>query len=141
MRSVLPLAMLVLLAGCAGQGARFGASIDPSARELDAALAAAQRMKVSGPARVQLADRTVFLLPWNRSFIPPAEAERLLRALGDAPARTGLVKNSRLLGLVVHSDLAGTEYAALYARDRGAPPVVDVMGWRRAPELAGLGEY
>jgi uncharacterized membrane-anchored protein len=135
MRLPLSLAML-LLAGCAGTGAPFGASVSG----LDAALAAAQRSRVHGPARVQLADRTVIVLPWNRSFIPPAEAERLLSALGDAPARTAFTKSARLLGLVVHSDRAGTEYAALYARDRGAPPVVDVMGWRPAPALAILAE-
>lgn len=126
---------LILPAGCGT--APFGTAVP----ELEAAIAAAQRARVSGPARVQLADRTVLLVSWNRSFIPPAEGERLLRALGESGTARPVSPKARLLGVVVHSDREGTEVAALYARGPGSLPLLDVAGWRPAPALAALADH
>jgi uncharacterized membrane-anchored protein len=97
------------------------------------ALAAAQRVRVNGPAEVLLAPRLTLRLQPGLAFVPPAEGERLLRALGK-PVRAGL------LGVVVADAVGGTESAALYARAAGAPgiPELEVAGWEPAPALGLL---
>ena len=107
----------------------------PSASEMElrAAIEAARRVKTGGPAEVRLADRTVLLLQAGLEFIPPAQGERLLRAMGGVPGE-------RLLGVVVGGEPGTAEVAAIYARDRRDPalPELRIAGWNAAPALSGF---
>ena len=121
--------LLPFLSGCA-QLSFFA----PGQGELRAAVNAARWVRVAGPAEVVLADRTLLVLQPGLSFIPPAEAERLLRSIGQG-------RRENLLGVVVNNSLESTEAAAVYAKDgHPALPAIEVLGWRRAPGLAELVE-
>lgn len=69
-----------------------GAQSDPQA-EIRSALEAAQKAQLAGPAEVKLIDQAVLKLPQGHVYFPPAEAGRLLQAMGN---RTG----SDLLGVI-----------------------------------------
>ncbi|HEY6864151.1 MAG TPA: DUF2167 domain-containing protein [Burkholderiales bacterium] len=58
---------------------------DPQ-EEIRAALEAAQKAQVAGPSEVKLLDQAVLKLPAGHVYFPPAEAGRLLQAMGN---RTG----------------------------------------------------
>lgn len=116
------------LAGCAP----FVLHAPDSNAELRAALSAARRVAIGGPAEVRLADRTVLQLDAGFAFIPPAEGGRLLRASG---RRT----REYLLGVVVVSAPDAADIAALYSMDRDpALPELRLDGWTSAPALAGF---
>jgi uncharacterized membrane-anchored protein len=65
---------------------------DPQA-EIRSALEAAQKAQIAGPTDVKLIDQAVLKLPQGHVYFPPAEAGRLLLAMGN---RTG----EGLLGLI-----------------------------------------
>lgn len=69
-----------------------GAQDDPQA-EIRSALEAAQKVQVAGPSEVKLIDQAVLRLPEGHVYFPPAEAGRLLAAMGN---RTG----DDLLGVI-----------------------------------------
>ena len=114
-----------LLSGCAP----FGLRPPGDQAELQAAVGAAQRVRVAGPAEVMLADKTVLAVQSGLTFIPPAEGELLLRAIGQR-------WRANLLGVVVISGSDVAKVAAIYAKDRHpAIPELEVVGWSRAPAL------
>jgi uncharacterized membrane-anchored protein len=69
-----------------------GAQSDTQA-EIRSALEAAQKVQIAGPSDVKLIDQAVLRLPQGHIYFPPAEAGRLLRAMGN---RTG----DDLLGVI-----------------------------------------
>ena len=74
-------AWLVLFAGSAYAQAP---ATDRKA-EADAAFKAAQAVMTKGPADIKLADQAVIKIPGGQTFIPAAEAGRLLRVTGNRP--------------------------------------------------------
>lgn len=101
--------------------------------ELRAAMAAAHAARIHGPREVRLAGRMMLRLQEGLVYIPPAQGERLLRAVGKIPRQ-------RLLGVLVVGASDTTWVAVLYAREQGMPgiPELDVAGWDHVPALAGL---
>ena len=121
--------LLVSLAACT----QFPYTAPNAHAELRAAIEAAHKARIGGPAEVPLADRTVLLLQAGLEFIPPSQGERLLRAMGEVPGE-------RLLGVVVGGEPGAAEVAAIYARDRLDPalPELEIAGWNAAPALSGF---
>jgi uncharacterized membrane-anchored protein len=74
-------------------GVHVSARAQDSQAEIRAALEAAQKAQVLGPADVKLLDQAVLKLPQGHVYFPAAEAGRLLQAMGN---RTG----SDLLGVI-----------------------------------------
>jgi uncharacterized membrane-anchored protein len=75
---------------------------DAAKAEFQAAAAAAQNATLAGPADIKLIDQAVLKLPRDLSYIPAAEAGRLLNAMGN---RTG----EGLLGMVL-APASGAEW-------------------------------
>jgi uncharacterized membrane-anchored protein len=127
--------------------------------ELRAAVEAANKAALHGPATVKLIDQAALKLPENFLFVPAAEAHRLLRALGNRPGTDllGVVASSApgadwLLvvsfiksGYVKDDDARdwkadelftglkeGTEEVNKERRARGIPEM-EVLGWVQAP--------
>ena len=98
--------------------------------EMQAAVDEAQKSKVNGPRDIKLAERTFLALAEGLVYIPAAQAERLLRAMGDRP---GL----EVLGVVVTDAPDPLLIAVIYAKGRGARGVteVEVVGWDSAPGM------
>lgn len=98
--------------------------------DLQRAIETAHSVRIDGPAEVRIAGRMVLRLQAGLAYVPSAEGERLLRAMGQRPS-------GKILGVVV-SGGAQTEIAVVYAKDpliRGLPDL-EVAGWNQAPELA-----
>jgi uncharacterized membrane-anchored protein len=99
---------------------------------LQRAIETAYSVRIDGPAEVRIAGRMVLRLQAGLAYVPSAEGERLLRAMGQRPS-------GKILGVVV-SGGAETEVAVVYAKDpliRGFPDL-EVVGWNQAP---GLGRF
>ena len=101
--------------------------------ELRNAMEAANAARVDGPARVKLAARTDLLVQAGLVFIPPREAERLLRAIGERPTK-------EMLGLMIHATPERADRAILYSKNRpqAALPEIEFSGWQEAPGLWAL---
>lgn len=115
--------LLLALQGCAPVMYHHGAS-----PEMQAAIEAAQRSRVDGPSDVRLTDGTVLSLVYGLSYIPAAQGEAIMRAMGDRPA-------PGLLGVVVTDSPQPALIAVLYAKGRTARggPHVEVIGWDPMP--------
>ena len=63
--------------------------------EIKAAWAAGEKAAVPGPAEIKLLDQATLKLPGDELFIPAAEANRIMTALGNqsSPSRYGLIIN------------------------------------------------
>jgi len=109
-------------------------SWQPSTLAVQNALNAARRVRVDGPAEVQLGDRTKLRLEEGQSYIPPAEGVRLLRAMGNRPGE-------EVLGVVVHDDRRQTWYLVLSAKDPLPRGRIGVDGWHRAPEMRSFRRF
>ncbi|MGQ0650771.1 MAG: hypothetical protein ACT4P4_00665 [Betaproteobacteria bacterium] len=96
--------------------------------ELRAAIDAAHKNRVDGPRDVRLTDGTILSLFHGLSYIPTAEGEAIMRALGERPG-------PGLLGVVVTDSPDPVLIAVLYARGRNARgvPQVEVVGWDPIP--------
>jgi uncharacterized membrane-anchored protein len=104
---------------------------DPRA-EIQAAVAAADRARVQG--RVDLLDQAVLRLPADFSFIPAAEAARLMRAIGN---RTG----PNLVGMIVDDQgLAADWFVVLQFEKSGYIKDDDAKDWNVDELLASLRE-
>jgi uncharacterized membrane-anchored protein len=106
---------------------------DAARAEFQAAAEAAFKAAVAGPADVKLVDQALLKLPQDLSYIPAAEAGRLLIAMGN---RSG----EGLLGLVL-SQAAGNEWFVVmrfvksgYIKDD------DARNWKTDELLSGLKE-
>jgi uncharacterized membrane-anchored protein len=159
-RSLLVALLLALTPSLAtAQQAPAPAPIDP-AKELDAAADAALAAMRAGPTDVRLRDQAVLRLPAGYGYIPPAESQRLLRAMGNRPGSDleGLVIDSARpfagwfvvirhvpSGYVKDDDAKdwnaddllsslreGTEEANKERRSRGFPEL-EVVGWVQRP--------
>jgi len=129
MRRAWRLLAVLLLGGCSP----FIYHSPEATVELRSAMAAANDARVDGPARVQIAARTMLFVQTGVVYIPAAQAERLLRATGRRPTR-------EMLGLLITSTPERTDAAILYSRSRPAAelPELDAVNWREAPELFAL---
>lgn len=100
--------------------------------ELRSAIEKAHKAKIDGPAEVKLAGRRVLRLQWGLAYIPPAEGERLLLAMGDRPL-------GKILGVVISRASDTVEIAVIYAKEeRIGFPDLEVAGWNKTPALAGF---
>src|SRR6185369_16355923 len=72
----------------------FAQSNDAAQAEMRSALEAVNKAAIAGPADVKLIDQAMLKLPAGMLYIPPAEAGRLLVAMGN---RSG----EGMLGMVV----------------------------------------
>jgi uncharacterized membrane-anchored protein len=124
------------LIGCCAAIASLTASAQPTeaARaELQAAAEAALKSTLAGPAEVKLVDQGVLKLPQGMSYIPAAEAARLLTAMGN---RTG----EGLLGMVL-SPAAGDEWFVVMSFTKsGYIKDDDARDWKVDELLSGLKE-
>jgi uncharacterized membrane-anchored protein len=104
---------------------------DPKA-EADAAFKAAEAAMTKGPADIKLADQAVIKIPKGHTFIPPAEAGRLLKVMGN---RAG----DGLLGLVMP---LGSEEWFVVARNIKAGYIKDddARDWKADEMLASIKE-
>lgn len=151
-------ALFVLLFCAASLPAQAAdAPASPQAAEMEAASAAAMTAQVPGPKDIALGDQAVLKLPAGYAYIPPAEAARLMRAMGNHTGEGfhGLVVGEQLEGFVtveferagyVKDDDArdwnadellenlkeGTEAGNQERRERGIPEFV-VSGWVEKP--------
>lgn len=96
-----------------------GASSDPR-EELNAAFQAATSVLQKGPAAIPLAGQATLNLPEDYGFIPPREAKRLMKAMGNG-------ERGSLLGMVVSLSEEGANWfvvidyeAAGYIKDDDA---------------------
>lgn len=119
----------LLLGGCSP----FVYHSPEASAELRSAMTAANDARVDGPARVQIAGRTTLFVQTGLIFVPAAQAERLLRAIGTRPTR-------EMLGLLVWATAERTDMAIVYSRNRPSAEVPDIefAGWRAAPALSVL---
>jgi uncharacterized membrane-anchored protein len=83
---------------------------------------------MAGPAEILLARQTQLKLPRSLVYLPPAEAVRLMRVLGERPG-------AEVLGAVVTHDELVPRMLILFAgeRDPRGVPKVDVVGWDEVP--------
>ena len=149
-------AALMLMCGMAwGQGAPTAGA----QAELKAAIDAAQKAQVAGPSDVKLADQAVLKLPKDFVYIPPAEGQKLLTAMGnrtgdgllglvfpEADAQWFVVMRFLKSGYIKDDDAKewkvdellqglkeGTEESNKERRTRGFPEI-EVTGWIEAPK-------
>lgn len=127
-------------------------------KEHEAALAAATKSQVAGPATVQLRDQAVLRLPAGNIYVPPPAAAQLLQSLGNrtddrlagvvVPAadagwfaviqvhQEGHVRDDGARdmdpGPMLRSLKAGTE-AGNAERERRGIPAIEVVGWAEEP--------
>ena len=124
---------LLAIAGCVAAlgGCAHGELMSQRASpEMQAAVDEAQKSRVNGPRDIKLAERTFLALAEGLVYIPAAQADRLLRAMGERP---GL----EVLGVVVTDAPDPLLIAVIYAKGRSARGVteVEVVGWDHAPEM------
>ncbi|MCB1958270.1 MAG: DUF2167 domain-containing protein [Rhodocyclaceae bacterium] len=130
---------------------------EPPHSPLDQAAAAAQAAQIEGPTRVPLGEQATLDLPQGYAFIPQAEAQALMHAMGNmtGPGFYGLILGDAMSGFVsvsfnpagyVKDDDArewnaqellqnlkdGTEAANEDRRARGIPEF-EVVGWVEKP--------
>ena len=136
-----------------------GAPTAGAQAELKAAIDAAQKAQVSGPSEVKLADQAVLKLPKGFVYIPPAEGQKLLAAMGNRvgdgllglifPAsdsqwfvamrfmKSGYIKDDDARDWKTDDLLKGlkegTEESNKERRARGYPEI-EVVGWIEAPK-------
>ncbi len=154
LRAVAAVAMLVTAGGAAAQ------PTEAAQAEMRAAVQAANKAALLGPADVKLVDQAVLKLPEGLVYIPPAEAGRLLTAMGNrvgegvlglvvSPApeanwfvvmrfyKSGYIKDDDAKEWKVDELLAGlkagTEQGNQERRSRGIPEI-EVVGWVQAPQ-------
>lgn len=127
--------------------------------QLDAAWEAARKTAILGPTKIKLVDQGEIMLPEGDVFIPAAEANRIMSAMGNpsSPARVGLIisrkpQDNWLVdvdwireGYVRDDDAKDWQPDALLdtlkentERDNAARlarklPALDVIGWAQAP--------
>ncbi len=124
-----------LLGFCAALAA-FAASAQPTdaARaEFEAAAQAANKATIAGPADIKLIDQAVLKLPQGMSYIPAAEAGRLLIAMGN---RAG----EGLLGLVISPASSADWFVVMRFAKSGYIKDDDAKDWKTDELLAGLKE-
>jgi uncharacterized membrane-anchored protein len=98
--------------------------------EMRAAVEAANKTRIDGPADVRLTDGTVLALVEGLSYFGALEGERMMRAMGEHPG-------PGLLGVVVTDAPEPTLIAVIYAKGRNARgvPQVEIVGWEAVPGL------
>ncbi len=135
-----------------------GAPTAGAQAELKAAIEAAQKAQVMGPSDVKLADQAVLKLPKGFVYIPPAEGQKLLTAMGnrvgdgllglifpDSDAQWFVAMRFMKSGYIKDDDAKewktdellkglkeGTEESNKERRARGYPEI-EVVGWIEAP--------
>lgn len=131
--------------------------------ELDAAWAAARKTAVPGPTRIKLLDEAELAIPADQVFIPAAEANRIMAAMGNParPVRYGIIvgrkKGDEWLvdvdwikeGYVRDDEAKDWKPDALLAslkenterdnegREARGLPALDVVGWAQPPAYDG----
>jgi uncharacterized membrane-anchored protein len=96
-KSAVSLCLAALLAGSTLMPASAQAPAQPAASneaaELEAAWGAARKTAVLGPGKVKLLDQGEITIPAGEVFVPAAEANRIMVALGNpaTPGRFGLI--------------------------------------------------
>ena len=125
--------------------------------EMDAALAAVRAAVQPGPAEIALGSQARLKLPEGYSFVPPAPANQLMKAMGngDDPMRLGLILppdgNSFVVpryidagyikddeaadwnaGELLTSLKQGTDESNIERATRGLPQM-DIVGWSQKP--------
>jgi len=106
---------------------------DAARTEFQAAVEAAFKSSVAGPADVKLIDQAVLKLPQDLSYIPAAEAGRLLAAMGN---RTG----EGLLGLVLSPAAGNDWFVVMRFAKSGYIKDDDARDWKTDELLSGLKE-
>jgi uncharacterized membrane-anchored protein len=124
------LAAWLAFACCAAWGQ--GGPTAGAQAELKAAIEAAQKAQVPGPSDVKLADQATLKLPKGFVYIPPAEGQKLLNAMGN---RVG----DGLLGLVF-PDSDSQWFVAMRFLKSGYIKDDDAREWKTDELLQGLKE-
>jgi uncharacterized membrane-anchored protein len=101
--------------------------------EMQAALEAANKAAVSGPKEIKLVDQALLKLPDGLVYIPPAEAGRLLAAMGN---RVG----DNLLGVVVSPAADANWFAVMRFYKSGYIKDDDAKEWKTDELLSNLKE-
>jgi uncharacterized membrane-anchored protein len=109
-----------------------GAPTAGAQAEMQAAIDAAQKAQVSGPSDVKLTDQAVLKLPQGFLYIPPAEGQKLLTAMGN---RVG----DGLLGLIF-PDSNEEWFVAMRFMKSGYIKDDDAKEWKTDELLSGLKE-
>jgi uncharacterized membrane-anchored protein len=148
----------LLLASCGAAWGQGGPTAGAQA-EMRAAIEAAQKAQVPGPSDIKLADQAVLKLPKGFVYIPPAEGQKLLTAMGnrggegllglifpdsDSPwfvamryLKSGYIKDDDAKEWKTDELLKnlkeGTEESNQERRTRGFPEI-EVTGWVEAPQ-------
>jgi len=92
--------MLALLALCSALAVNAQSADDAASSEFDLASAAATAAQVPGPTTIPLASQARLALPEGYAYIPPTEAARLMRAMGN-------YTDEGFMGLIVGDEMAG----------------------------------
>lgn len=106
---------------------------DAAKAEFQAAAQAANKATVAGPADIKLAEQAVLRLPKDLSYVPAAEAARLLAAMGN---RTG----EGLLGMVLSPAADADWFVVMNFYKSGYIKDDDAKDWKVDELLAGLKE-
>ena len=101
--------------------------------EMQAALAAANKAAVSGPTEIKLVEQALLKLPDGLVYIPPAEAGRLLAAMGN---RVG----DNLLGVVVSPAADASWFVVMRFFKSGYIKDDDAREWKTDELLSNLKE-
>jgi uncharacterized membrane-anchored protein len=101
--------------------------------EMQAALDAANKAAISGPTEVKLVDQAMLKLPDGLVYIPPAEAGRLLAAMGN---RVG----DNLLGVVVSPAADANWFVVMRFFKSGYIKDDDAKEWKTDELLSNLKE-
>jgi uncharacterized membrane-anchored protein len=101
--------------------------------EMQAALEAANKAAVSGPKEIKLVDQALLKLPDGLVYIPPAEAGRLLAAMGNRVGDT-------LLGVVVSPAPDANWFVVMRFFKSGYIKDDDAKEWKTDELLANLKE-
>lgn len=126
-RAWLSMSLVVLLQSSA---LAQGAPADPQS-EIKAAIEAANKVRVPGPADIKLADQGALKLPAGLMFVPTQEAGRLIQAMGN---RIG----DGLLGMVFTPE--ADWFVVLRLVNAGYVKDDDAREWKADELLAGLKE-
>jgi uncharacterized membrane-anchored protein len=151
------IARVLLCAVAAALPALACAQTPDAQSEIRAALEAAQKAQIAGPSEVKLVDQAVLRLPEGHVYFPPAEAGRLLQAMGNRTGddllgvifpeqfnwfivmrhfRSGYVKDDDAREWNAEELLAslkkGTEASNQDRRARSIPEI-EVIGWVESP--------
>jgi uncharacterized membrane-anchored protein len=132
--AVIILGLSWFLAGPAGGQSSPPESVqDRQEQEFKIAIDAVQAAAKSGPENVTLIDQGVMKLPKGYLFVPRAEADRLLRAMGN---RTG----SNFLGLILSADDGLRWFVTLNYNKSGYVKDDDAKDWKADELLEQLKE-